>query len=130
MTNYSKERIEDSLSFLNNVVKKGDTIYTSVSNVSRSGMSRHIKLYVANGKDIINITRAAAVVGGDRISNTTDGIVVSGCGMDMGFNCVYNLGRVLFPKGFKTTKRTGARNGSTIGTKDIDGGYAFNHRWL
>ncbi len=56
-----------------------------------------------------------------------DALVVGGCGMDMGFHIVYNLGRVLFPDGFKVEGR--GRNGDTSGW-DKDGGYALNHRWL
>jgi hypothetical protein len=46
------------------------------------------------------------------------GITVGGGGMDMGFHLVYNLGRVLWPFGFK---RAGKR---------CDGGYALRQEWL
>ena|ERR1035437_1828097 len=50
-----------------------------------------------------------------------------GCGMDMGFHLVYNLGRTLFPEGFKVEGR--GRNGDASGW-DKDGGYALKQRWI
>ena len=54
----------------------------------------------------------------------TGGLRVSGCGMDMGFHVVYNLGYALWPDG--TPEPHGTRNGAP----DSDGGYALKHRWL
>ena len=52
------------------------------------------------------------------------GAIIQGCGMDMGFSLVYELGAYLWPEG--TDKPHGTRNGEP----DSDGGYALNHRWL
>lgn len=52
-----------------------------------------------------------------------------GCGMDMGFDLVYTLGRCLYPKGFKLPKGKRGRNGDKSGF-DNDGGYALNQIWL
>ena len=52
------------------------------------------------------------------------GIKIGGCGMDMGFYLVYNLGYTLYPNG--TPKQHGTRNGEP----DFDGGYAFKQAWL
>ena len=57
----------------------------------------------------------------------TGGLVVGGCGMDMGFHVVYSLGRVLWPKGFKVNGI--GRNGDISG-HDKDGGYRLVHQWL
>ena len=46
--------------------------------------------------------------------------------MDMGFEIVYHLGRVLWPDG--DGKFTRNRNGDT--GPETDGGYLFNQRWL
>jgi hypothetical protein len=56
-----------------------------------------------------------------------EGLKVSGCGMDMGFAVVHELGRALFPEGFKVEGV--GRNGDTSGW-DRDGGYALKHRWI
>ena len=58
------------------------------------------------------------------LHHTTGGLVIGGCGMDMGFHVVYNLGRAMWPDG--TPDPHGTRNGEP----DRDGGYALKHRWL
>lgn len=52
------------------------------------------------------------------------GIRMGGCGMDMGFAAVYNLGAAMWPKG--TPNPHGRRNGEP----DSAGGYALKHSWL
>ena len=108
---------------LRKLLKAGATVYTSCDHVARSGMSRHISLYIVHKGEIVNITRRAAVITGWKQSNN-GGLIIGGCGMDMGFHAVYTLGRYLWPKG--TRKPHGTRNGSP----DRDGGYALNHSWL
>lgn len=72
--------------------------------------------------------RSVAYLAGKAMGYTFDrdrtGLKVSGCGMDMGFHLVYNLGATLWPKG--TKKPHGTRNGEP----DSCGGYALQHRWL
>jgi len=108
---------------LRKLIKAGQTVYTSCDHVSASGMTRHVSLYVVNKGEIINISRRASIVTGWKQSKN-GGLVVGGCGMDMGFHTVYTLGRYLWPKG--TRKPHGTRNG----TPDKDGGYALKHSWL
>ncbi len=52
------------------------------------------------------------------------GIRIGGCGMDMGFSLVYDLGATLWPKG--TPKPHSRRNGED----DRSGGYALKHEWM
>lgn len=52
------------------------------------------------------------------------GIVMGGCGMDMGFSLVYNLGSALWPNGTPTPHGTRNRE------PDSTGGYALKSRWL
>lgn len=114
------------------LLKPGDTVCTILRHCSKSGMSRDISLIVkgADG-DMQDITRTAARAMDDRLVDACgrNAIRVGGCGMDMGFSLVYNLGRTLYPQGFKLAKSQRGRNGDTSGF-DPDGGYAFNHRWL
>lgn len=104
-------------------------IYTSLKRVSSSGMSRHIALYIAKDSSIIDITYYAAKILGYKRSPDTGGLIVGGCGMDMGFHCVYSLSRMLFPDGFKLKAGEYGRNGDKSGY-DKDGGYCLNQRWL
>lgn len=104
-------------------LKPGATVYTTVSNVSKSGMSRHIGVYiVAKDRTIRNISMMVAELCG--YGKRDGALQVSGCGMDMGFAVVYSLGCALWPKG--TRKPHGTRNGEP----DHAGGYALKHRWM
>lgn len=130
---------------LRKILKPGDTVNCILRHCSRSGMMRHISLL--KGDEEITYYVALAM---DEKRADDGSIKVSGCGMDMGFHLVYNLGRILFPDGFgvksvggirptskehaqqlvadgKTTFR--GRNFDTSGW-DNDGGYALKHRWL
>lgn len=105
-------------------LKPGDTVHTILRHVSSSGMSRRISV-------IANLTDGPHDISGyvaqllDMRRNVRDGaLVVGGCGMDMGFHVVYNLGYALWPQG--TPEPHGKRNGEP----DSDGGYALKHKWL
>lgn len=57
------------------------------------------------GPAIRHIGFLAARALGDNWDRDKEGIRAGGCGMDMGFNLVYNLGRVLFPEGFAYSEK-------------------------
>ena len=116
---------------LRKMLKPGDTVYCILRHVSSSGMSRRIDLYVMKKNRPVWLSWYAARVLGERLHKES-GIVVGGCGMDMGFHLVYSLSRVLFPNGFIPAKagRSHGRNGSAANERDNDGGYALNHKWL
>jgi hypothetical protein len=118
---YAKERIRE-------MIKPGDTIYTVLRHCSKSGMTRHIDLYAIVDGENRYLSGYAATIMRDRIAKT-GGIVVTGCGMDMGFSLVYNLGRYLYPDGFDLAENQYGRNGDKS-KHDTDGGYAFKHSWL
>lgn len=91
---------DEAIARLREWIKPGDTIYTVLRHVSRSGMQREIDLRkVGEDGEIMWLSGMAARAMGDRLGKR-DGIVVGGCGMDMGFHLVYNLSRVLFKGGF------------------------------
>ena len=124
MTKLEKQQIKENARIhLLELVKPGDTIYTNLRHVSGSGMSRNISLQIVKDGQITDITYMAARLMDDSIAKD-GGIKVSGCGMDMGFSLVYNLGHYLWPEG--TPQPHGTRNG----VPDSDGGYALHHRWL
>ncbi len=157
-----QKQSEEFVMKLRETLKPGDTLHTVLRSVSRSGMNRKIdvyKLYVnSNGevdKSWLSYWIAQAV--GYTFDKKAEAISVTGCGMDMGFDVIYNLGRVLFPNGFgekcvkcgRVPTRKGAtdegqperppqcnrghefrgRNGDTTGW-DNDGGYALKQVWL
>jgi len=113
----------DAVSRLHELLVPGTEICTILNHVSRSGMMRHISLVIAKDSEIIDITwLAARALDMKRADN--GGIKIGGCGSDMGFELVYNLGSVMWPNGTK------APHGSRNGQPDYAGGYALKHRWL
>lgn len=119
---------EQARAKLRELLKPGRTVYTVLNHVSSSGMSRRISLCIGAGEEVQDVTGWAAQAMGEKVHDK-GGIVVGGCGMDMGFDLVYRLGRVLYPQGFDLPAGARGRNGDTSG-HDNDGGYALNHKWL
>ena len=87
-------------------LEKGETVYTILRHVSKSGMTREICLLtLKNGVPLYLNYHASEILGLSQ--GKQDGLRVSGSGTDMGFHLVYSLSCALF-----------------------DDGYALNHRWL
>ena len=129
MTKVQTAERDEAITRLREWLKPGDTVYTVLEHVSRSGMQREIRVLLARTGDdgrvhFIHPNHAAAKALGCR-QGKRDGLIVGGCGMDMGFHLVYNLGRMLFPDGFAVLGL--GRNGAGW---DKNGGYALEHRWL
>lgn len=108
---------------LREMIEPGQKVFCVLRHVSTSGMSRRISFFiVADGemRNIDNLTADAI----DYKNSDKGGLIVGGCGMDMGFSVVYSLGHALWPNG--TPKPHGRRNGAD----DSDGGYALKHEWM
>lgn len=156
MTKADKAEQQKAIAQLREWLKPGDTVYTILRNVSRSGMSREIGVAIMRDGSMLhpNYSVSKAL---DYRTGKRDGIIMGGCGMDMGFALVYNLGRTLWPEGFGVESTKEARKGHTVrplspeaakkfqedphGYKfrgrngdtsgwDTDGGYALKHEWL
>ena len=114
---------------LRSMIKPGDSVYVTLKHVSRSGMYRRIAVLVSVGGEVANVSGLVAEAIGAK--STVGAVGVGGCGMDMGFKIVYDLGRVLFPDGgpLECSPRAGQerRAGETI---ERDGGYLLKHRWI
>ena len=90
-----RNRRAEALKMLRKFIKPGDTVFTVLRHVSRSGMSRRIDLYSIEGGKMNFLTGYAARVMDRRWDLDNGGIVIGGAGMDMGFHLVYSLGRTL-----------------------------------
>lgn len=143
---------EEARDRLREMLKPGDTVHTIVRHVSASGMTRWIDCYaISNRGELIYLTALTAwALGTDANRGKHDGIKREGCGMDMGFDLVYNLGRALWPDGFRCAGKrcpsndhvnprhdpeTGERIASPYPRDGRmrhrgDGGYALNQRWI
>lgn len=113
-----KRRREYAINQLREILSPGDTVYCVLRHVSASGMSRRIDLYTIQDNRPRFLTGYAAHAIGWKWGDKA-GVVVGGCGMDMGFHLVYTLSRTLFPDGFNDGQDS-----------QRDGGYALRHEWL
>lgn len=129
LTKAQQQDQQEAREALLEILKPGATVYTSCSHVARSGMSRTIELCVPvvgdDGEPYIrSISWLACRAIGGSWDDRRHGIRMGGCGMDMGFAVVYDLGLTLWPAG--TPEPHGTRNGEP----DSNGGYALKHSWL
>ncbi len=126
---------EEALAKLREWIKPGDIVHTILRHVSRSGMQREIGIVLLKDGTDLHPNYLVAKALGERIGKR-DGVIVGGCGMDMGFHIVYNLGRALWPDGFECAGKNCHSNDHTNGDRNYkphhhnDGGYALRHRWL
>lgn len=132
-------------------LKPGDTVYTSVNHVSRSGMSRNIKVYKFQDNQPLWLGYNVALALGWRYDPDYEAVKVSGSGMNMGFHLVYELSNTLFPDGFDCpgqgcpsndhgNRLDPPENACTAYLGDCtnlcvpwhhrNGGYALHQRWL
>lgn len=107
---YTVQEVRESYELLRKWLKPGDTVYTVLDRVSRSGMSRDIRVVLLaceNGQAVdMHPNHAVACVLGYPRATRGDGMRVGGCGMDMGFHIVHSLGYALFGK--EVQEATGA----------------------
>jgi hypothetical protein len=138
-----KERQADFDRFKNFVELGGRKIFVVLKGVSRSGMLRHMDFYVfipCSEERQQQLKRRGVVPKVDKVylnyfiekflnykrDKNNNHIKVSGCGMDMAFSVVYNIGRVLYSNGDGVTI-TG-RNGDK--EPETDGGYLLDYETL
>lgn len=149
MPNKKQSERDEFIAKLRKDLKPGDTLSTVLRHVSSSGMSRVIDVYhlkAVRGKVVKSwlsywIAKACDYSFQDK-RGQSEGIKVGGCGMDMGFEIVYTLGRVLYPKGYgcigANCHSNDHSNGDLSRAKHArkaphwhnDGGYALNHEWI
>lgn len=103
---------------LHKILKPGDEVYTIVTHVARSGMSRSIRLFVARDGGIRDITFRVARLLDTPTDERNGGLRVGGCGMDMCFATVYNLGRAMFENGFGCAGKKCRSNEHVNGDRD------------
>jgi hypothetical protein len=149
MTRDAKQAVrQEAIDRLKQWIKPGDTLYTQIKHVSRSGMQRVIqvvkidcpdKYRIDEGKtepDILYLGYNVATVVDMRYDREREGVKVGGCGMDTGFHLVYELSHALFRDGFDCVGEGCPANDHSNGDRDYtphrhsDPGYALKQRWL
>lgn len=135
MSKQSEAERQQAIADLRGMIKPGDTVFTILRHVSRSGMSRSISVLINGEGAPRDITWFVAKALVEKMDDR-DGIKVGGCGMDMGYHLVYGLSRNLFPAFECIGERCPSNDHSngdrdyTPGHRHSDGGYALRHRWL
>jgi hypothetical protein len=89
----------DAIAELSYILKPDIKIYCILRSVSHSGMSRVIDLAIVENRNIRRIGSLAAKAMNNKYEHNGQGIKIRGCGMDMGFNLVHNLGCAIFNDG-------------------------------
>jgi hypothetical protein len=97
----TKNEKTEALKNLKSWIKEGDKIYYIVRQVSTSGMYRHIGFYKFDTDEkgeIIkyHLSYNMAKALDYPFKQKSCSVGVSGCGMDMGFSVICNLGYALF----------------------------------
>lgn len=93
-TEWSADQLRDDLS-------PGDVVHTILRHVTPSGMRRSIEVVIVGDEHPMYLTYHVARVLGERVDERNGGVMVSGAGMDMGFELVYRLSWRLWPQGFQ-----------------------------
>ena len=115
----------------------GSVVYVVLRHVSRSGMLREIAAYTIQNGEPVWISGRVAQAAGLKLGKR-DGVLMGGCGMDMGFGLVYELSHALYPQGFactgeNTCPASDHNNGDreySVSKIHSNGGYALQHRWM
>lgn len=133
MVKMSKSNRNDNIEHLKSLLKPGDTIYTILRHVSRSGMYQAIDLVVIRDGGALDISHLAGPLLEGNDSRHNGACKASGCGMDMGFALVYGLSSILWPDGFSCIGEGCPSNDHVNGENTKfhrSGGYALRQRWL
>jgi len=121
-------------------LKPGDTVYTVLRHVSRSGMMRRISALTIKSvrgqePEIRQYEHELDILCGFKMGEP-EGNIIGGCGMDIGFSLVQQLSRALWPNGFTCAGDRCRSNEHMNGDRNRkphhhrDGGYALIQRWL
>lgn len=80
---------------LKELLSDNSDIFIICRKVAPSGMSRVLSFFIIKDKEPCYINYPISELLGYKFSRDRDGLKITGCGMDMGFHVVSELGRVL-----------------------------------
>lgn len=96
-----------------------------------TGSTAYVRLFIVKNNELINITHRAGEAMGSKTVHAVSkpyGLKYGGWGYSKPFQAVYDLGRALYPKGYKHTTKNCHSNDHFNGVtraKHRDGGYKF-----
>lgn len=88
---------DEALKDLRKYLKPGTTVHCILRSRAPSGMSRRIDFLVFKKDQPYFITYSILCAFGRSSNSDKPGMLVKGCGMDMGFHVVSTLSRMLYP---------------------------------
>lgn len=110
-TAFTQAEKDQDIANIKEYAPAGTTMYALIRNVSRSGMSRSIDLYVIKDGRLVRMTAEARRILGLPYDSNHGGVKVQGCGMDMGYHLVDSLSRAVYDskagQGYGDTHRGG-----------------------
>ena len=135
---YTKAEQEAARVTLRELLPPGSTVHTTVRHVARSGMSRSISCYVIRDNNPRWLDRLICKATGYTFDEKREAVKIGGCGMDMGFAIVYDVGWALYPQGFDclgdircpSNDHSNHGWGNGCPRHHTDGGYALRQGWL
>ena len=135
MTKAQQADRDEAINELRARLKPGQEVLCILRHVSRSGMQRVIDLKVIENGELRGIGWTAARALGYRHDDKRDGVIVDGCGMDMGFSLVYNLSSAIWRDGFDCLGRENHCPSNDHSNREHNehhrsGGYALRTRWI
>jgi len=140
ITKARQAEMDEAREELREQLRDVDVIYTDVTHVSRSGMRRAIRAFIIRDGRPWDLTYMLAKAGIGKVHQTHGGIIMDGCGMDMAFALVYEIGRALIddrpwscrgdrcPSNVHANDRHAPRGADVIHTGDS--GYRFRKETL
>ncbi len=96
MKKYTNEQRIEAIEQLTRAgVNQSSQIYAVLRKVSASGNSRQVSYFVVKDNNLFNITFAVGVLSSQPLTTSGDiAVKITGCGMDMCFEALYNVGNV------------------------------------
>ena len=125
----TKEERTEAQGELRRILKGQDTIRTLAV---WTGSTAYVRLFIVKNNKLIDITGQAGVAMGEKTTHAPSkpyGFKRGGYGYGKEFDVVFSLGRTLYPKGYKHTKKECHSNDHVNGwdgvSKHHEGGYRF-----
>ena len=121
MLSTANKQQQAALDDLHQLLKPGSTVWSLNRHTSASGMTRCFDFYTIQDNELVRLTYLICVACDYKHHPKYGALKTTGCGMDMAFQVIYNLGQAMWPDG--TPEPHGTRNGEP----DTAGGYALRH---
>jgi hypothetical protein len=112
--------------------RPGTRVYTTVTHVAASGMSRRIRVFVIRKNEPKEISGWVGHLLGCKRHND-GGLVIHGCGMDMGYHIVMQMSYALHGRdSVGAEARAAAEQGRFFQPRpgNYRSGYSLIHNWL